>query len=74
MVYHDPGLLKLEYQLEYLGKTTHDDCADSLECSFHGLDFPESLDYEWFAQEEAIKSQKFIRPEKLPTDFDWRVD
>lgn len=48
MVYHDPSLAKLEYQLEYLGKSTHDDCADSNECAFYLLDFPSSLSLSFF--------------------------
>jgi len=48
MVYHNTGLAKLEYQLEHLGRTKHDDCADSLECAFFALDFPENLSYESF--------------------------
>lgn len=51
-VYHHYGLTKLEYQLEYLGRTKHDDCADSLECSFFELDFPEKLNYTSFLPPE----------------------
>ncbi len=75
MVYHDPGLSKLEYQLEYLGKSTHDDCADSLECSFYGLEFPENLSYDWFTAQEAEESKPFWRMPNTDTDgFDWRSD
>ena len=48
MVYHTPGLSKLEYQLEYLGKTKHDDCADCLECALFNLSFPEKLSIDFF--------------------------
>jgi hypothetical protein len=48
MVYHDPSLAKLEYQLEYLGKSTHDDCADSNECAFFQLDFPSDINLSFF--------------------------
>lgn len=44
MVYHGPNLQKLEYQLEYLGASDHDDCADSLECSFYGITYPSSFE------------------------------
>ena len=74
MVYHDPGLSKLEYQLEYLGKSTHDDCADSLECSFYGLEFPENLGHEWFTAKETVDSQPYWRIPKTYKNFDWRAD
>jgi len=56
MVYHDPSLAKLEYQLEYLGKSTHDDCADSNECAFYMLDFPSSLDISFFESPNSSKA------------------
>lgn len=40
MVFHAPGLNKLEYQLEYLGKSSHDDCADSAECAVYQIEVP----------------------------------
>jgi len=52
MVYHTSGLEKLEYQLEYLGKAKHDDCADSLECAFHNLEFPQALTIDFFSKKE----------------------
>ncbi len=74
MVYHDPSLSKLEYQLEYLGKSKHDDCADSLECAFYALDFPENLPESWFIAKASTKSDApWLKPE-LSTGFDWRVD
>lgn len=48
IVYHAPHLEKLEYQLEYLGKTAHDDCADSLEVALYGIEFPQELSYSFF--------------------------
>lgn len=73
MVYHSPTLSKLEYQLEYLGKSTHDDCSDSLECSLFGVEFPENLSYDWFTTEETSESKAFWRmPDR--EGFDWRVD
>ena len=74
MVYHDPGLQKLEYQLEYLGKSTHDDCADSLECSFYGLEFPEDLSYDWFTVQETAKGKHLWRIPPTSKAFDWRTD
>jgi len=52
MVYHTSALEKLEYQLEYLGRTKHDDCSDSLECAFFNLDFPEKLTIDFFEKKE----------------------
>ena len=54
MVYHAPHLDKLEYQLEYLGKSTHDDCADAAECAFYTLDFPQNIDIDFFTPKEPI--------------------
>lgn len=48
MVRHTSGLSKLEYQLEYLGRAKHDDCADALECAFFNLSFPENLSLKFF--------------------------
>lgn len=73
MVYHDPSLSKLEYQLEYLGKSSHDDAADSLECAFHNLDFPEKISYEWFTQKTSQKEVPWHIPPGSPI-FDWRTD
>lgn len=63
MVYHDPSLAKLEYQLEYLGKSTHDDCADSCECAFFQLEFPSSIDLSFF------ESSSKVNPSNLPWEF-----
>lgn len=73
MVYHNPNLSKLEYQLEYLGKSTHDDCADSLECSFFGIEFPEHLSYDWFTAQETLQL-KPLRSIPDNSAFDWRTD
>jgi len=59
MVYHNTGLSKLEYQLEHLGRTTHDDCADALECAYFCLDFPENLKFESFS---SPSNNKFNTP------------
>lgn len=56
MVYHDPSLAKLEYQLEYLGKSTHDDCADSCECAFYQLEFPQALSLSYFTPSSGRES------------------
>lgn len=74
MVYHDPSLSKLEYQLEYLGKATHDDAADSLECALTSLDFPDQITYEWFTAQKSAETQV---PWHIPKDssmFNWRTD
>jgi len=49
MVYHSYGQTKLEYQLEYLGRTKHDDCADAMECALWQVQFPQQLKYETFS-------------------------
>ena len=75
MVYHDPSLTKLEYQLEYLGKTTHDDCADSLECAFFSLEFPENLSEDWFISKATMKNDAPWRiPKSEKGTFDWQTD
>jgi len=53
MVYHTASLEKLEYQLEYLGRTKHDDCSDSLECAFFNLEFPQKLTIDFFEKKDA---------------------
>lgn len=45
-VYHTPGLDQLEYQLQYLGRSKHDDRADSLECAFFSLEYPPEISYD----------------------------
>lgn len=70
MVYHDPSLAKLEYQLEYLGKSTHDDCADSTECAFFQLEFPSNIDLSFFEGSSPSTSQANKRI--VPWDPDYR--
>jgi len=62
MVYHNSQLAKLEHQLEYLGRTTHDDCADAAECAFWRIDFPEPLSYSYF----EIKADTALKPVRIP--------
>ena len=50
MVYHAGLLQALEHQLEFLGKTAHDDHADSAECAFFALTFPEPLEKELYVK------------------------
>lgn len=57
MVYHAGGLTKLEYQLEYLGKSNHDDCADSMECAVWQLDFPFKISIDLFSSEKNTPVQ-----------------
>ena len=67
MVYHVTNLAKLEYQLEYLGKTKNDDCADALECSFFNLQFPSNLNLNYFVdrdKETYVYSPHGKRPNK----------
>jgi hypothetical protein len=60
MVYHSRNLQKLEYQLEYLGSSDHDDCADSLECAFFGLTFPQNLAYTPEAEVQNMSRETYI--------------
>ncbi len=46
MVYHAPHLQKLEYQLEYLGSSDKDDCADSAEVAFFAVEWPPNISLE----------------------------
>lgn len=70
MVYHDPSLAKLEYQLEYLGKSTHDDCADSNECAFFQLEFPSDISLSFFEGSSSTSSQTNKRI--VPWDPEYR--
>lgn len=77
MVYHDPSLAKLEYQLEYLGKSTHDDCADSNECAFYQLDFPSAISLDFFTPSSKPESnlawdRKYRKPETSFYRENWR--
>lgn len=81
MVYHAPGLSKLEYQLEYLGKSTHDDCADALEVAVWMIECPYTVDPSLFGMGKEEESDAGNRPlpfpfnQKKPTNFwqeNWR--
>ena len=79
MVYHAPGLQKLEYQLEYLGKSTHDDCADSLEVALWLIDCPYKVDPSLFTKEEETNTRNTSFPfpfyQQKPRNFweeNWR--
>ena len=50
-VYHRKGLKQLEYELEFLGKASNDDNADSLEVSFFNMHRPIGVDYNMFNRE-----------------------
>lgn len=70
MVYHVGSLQQLEHQLEYLGKTAHDDHADSAECAFFALTFPEALDKSLFVE---VKPDAFTSKLKDYTIRTWKT-
>ena len=76
MVSHAPSLSKLEHQLEYLGKTTHDDCADAAECAVYQIEFPEGMAYSYFAprkEDEAwAEHLTYRKPEPINFRDMWR--
>jgi len=75
MVYHAPGLEKLEYQLEFLGKTTHDDCADAAECALYQVEFPQDMLYSYFNPVQSDPVPSHLRrghPEKSTLAETWR--
>lgn len=74
MVYHNIGMEKLEYQLEYLGKASHDDCADSLEAAVWNISFPEDLPYTFFTPvEDKEDVAEWLMSHKANNKADWRT-
>lgn len=74
MVYHAPGLTKLEYQLEYLGKSNHDDCADAAEVAFYQLEVPFKIDSSLLLIDKTPtrnESLPFAFREYVPSSF-WK--
>lgn len=75
MVYHAPKLNTLEYQLESLGSSDHDDAADSAECAFYGITYPQFLEFRGDngpsepVTDEQIEENKYIKI----VDEDWWV-
>jgi hypothetical protein len=67
MVYHATGLAKLEYQLQYLGRSKNDDCADALECALFNISFPEKLDISFFGPQATptMSSNPHLRPAQV---------
>lgn len=70
MVYHSYGQTKLEYQLEYLGRTKHDDCADAMECSLWQVQFPQKLHYETFSTSINNSENNYTTPFNMT--HNWR--
>jgi hypothetical protein len=65
MVYHSPNLSKLEHQLEYLGKSKNDDCADSLEVAMWTIQPPYSTaKYEDMQEMNQKKKDTYLDPAK----------
>lgn len=60
MVYHVPGLVKLEHQLEYLSKANEDDVADATATAFVNLRRVYEIDYDGF------ENPRYIYKKKLP--------
>ena len=76
MVYHAHEFKKLEYQLEFLGKSDHDDCADAAECAFYRLEYPEELDYDYFGSGEKTDITELYKLRNTGKEFNmfnnWR--
>ena len=74
LIYHNKGLEKLEYQLEYLTKAKNDDIADSLEVAVSNIEIPYEIDIKSF---ENIKRPKKPFSKNLIGNVDlgsWRID
>jgi hypothetical protein len=64
MIYHCTNTDKLEYQLEFLGKTKNDDCADALEVMFFGLTPPFAINNE--EQKEESRRSDVTHTYRMP--------
>lgn len=76
-VFHKEGLDKLEYQLEFLGKSTRDDLADCNEVTFFNMQRPENISYKLFGQpivENKRKSWIPNRQDQNIMNYDWRIN
>lgn len=73
MVYHCGALSKLEYQLEFLGKTKNDDCADSLEVAFYHAFTPSELSMEYFNLKSPAIPKQWKRMKTDVPKFDYRT-
>lgn len=74
MMYHKGRQRTLEYQLEYLGSTEHDDRADSLECAIYALEMPyHSLKLEDYTSEVVEEVDAFADRFKPNKKKDWQV-
>lgn len=71
MIYHPYGQTKLEYQLEYLGKTKHDDCADAMECALWQVRSPEQLKYESFETSTNLINNNLNYPTSFNAKNKW---
>ena len=83
-VFHVGNMSKLEYQLEFLGKTKHDDHSDALECAVWLLEFPYNIDSNIFedSKKEDITQDENYAPHLHTSEImsqvetiwaDWRV-
>lgn len=72
-VYHCFDADRLEYELEFLGKASNDDMADSAEVSFYYLPKPEYISMHSF---EAPRKQRKPFHAEIDDDYswDWRVN
>lgn len=72
LVYHPINkLVKLETQLEFLGKTKEDDCADSLEVAVYHIDYPMDVNIASF-ETPKMNRRPFMRA--ISNDYDYRVN
>lgn len=72
-VFHNEGLDKLNYQLQFLGSSKEDDLADALECSFYYITVPQTKKVEKKEVPKLIKpGYKNFRP-VIFYDDSWRL-
>lgn len=62
-VYHASSLETLEFQLEFLGKTKHDDVADSAEVAIFNIQRPQDVPYKLFTEPAPMKKPKWGYPD-----------
>jgi|GEM_PF-3234445 len=71
-VLHNPGLDKLEYQLEFLKNTDLDDCADCLEVAMWQMQKPFEMDLGFYQTNQIKNKVRFKKLQVQLPSFDWR--
>jgi len=71
-VLHNPGLDKLEYQLEFLKNTDLDDCADALEVACWQMQKPFEMDLGTYQTNQIKSKVRFKKLQVQLPSYDWR--